>query len=788
MRLSHKLLFAAGLSLASAAGLHLQAVVEARGAAVRDAGEGADAAMHWADAQVRDITEATRSVMQAVASEAARGDSGMCARVGMHVRNRFPDGRVTVELRDRFTNPLCGTPEHTDPQAAAQIERVIEAATHRNSFASAGAFQIRSEGASSSRIPFALPWTGEGGARGVVLAFIDPAILEDMYTRRGTAPGTTILFLSREWQIRASLPPGIRGNAPSQIKDAALGGSRTAVKSVWTATGRIVAEPVGDVWDGVGDELLVVARSEAVHLPGLRDRVPSLARDGALALALVLIGCAVGRRHGIGSPRTQASRGPGAPGELEQGRLYKAIVESSEEVMFSKTADGRYTMVNDAFLRVVGVTREQLIGTGDMLREWTPDGVKPAVDARMKVVSTGQPVVFDIDIFHHGFNQRRILNFSYMPDRNEAGEVVGMTAVGRDVTAARAEQAVLLRAKEAGEEASRSKTRFLAATSHDLRQPAQAAALYAGSLAKHVSGTAGEPLLDGLRVSLDSLGSLLQSLMGLAELESGAVTASPAPFPLSDLLDEISATHTAVAASKGIALVVVPSHATVRSDRVLLGRMLRNLVENAIKYTERGRVLVDCQVRGDAAHVEVRDSGIGIAPDDINRIWDEFAQLDNPERDRTRGLGLGLSVVRRLSELLDHPVTVRSEVGTGSSFCIEVPLAPGGEVRRALPAPATVLPAPTAEHLRDGAPGATPLVAVIDDEAQVREGLRCILEMDGFDVVACETAAEVMEGCALWGRAPSVIVADYRLRDNAVGSDAIREIRARLKRATPPSS
>ena len=335
------------------------------------------------------------------------------------------------------------------------------------------------------------------------------------------------------------------------------------------------------------------------------------------------------------------------------------------------------------------------------------------------------------------------------------------------------EEAETLReaARQRAEEADRAKTRFLAATSHDLRQPLQAATMYASLLASHTRGTPSARVCEKMETSLTALNSLLSALLDTAQLESGAVQPRMTTFPISALLDELRTVYTPVAAAKGLSFTVVPNDVCIQSDRILLSRIVRNLVENAVRYTERGRVMVDCfPVHDGELAIEVRDTGIGIPQDKFQAVWEEFTQLSNPERKREGGIGLGLNIVRKLSQVLGHPVTMHSQLGTGSTFTLSVPIVSGIPVRPA----AGVLFQP---GLREGT-----RVLIIDDDADASDALQGLLESWG---AICEVAAD---GPAAVRHSeefrPDLVISDYRL-PGMTGTSAIEAVRKGLGRRVP---
>ena len=258
----------------------------------------------------------------------------------------------------------------------------------------------------------------------------------------------------------------------------------------------------------------------------------------------------------------------------------------------------------------------------------------------------------------------------------------------------------------------------------------------------------------------------------MSRLDAGIIKPEIEEFALDELLEQVAASYLPVAAGKGLALDVRPSGASVRSDRTLLGRMLRNLVENALRYTERGGVRVTCHADGPTLRIEIADSGIGIPPDHLDRIWEEFHQVGNPERDRTQGLGLGLAIVQRISGLLGHRVDVRSAPGHGSVFTISVPAAPS----RSSTVPKA---APSVER------GAGQFAVLVDDDAIVLLGLKAMFEEWGYQVLVAGSTDDALARLERAGRTPDIVVADYRLREGRVGTEAILSIRQRYGESIP---
>lgn len=327
-------------------------------------------------------------------------------------------------------------------------------------------------------------------------------------------------------------------------------------------------------------------------------------------------------------------------------------------------------------------------------------------------------------------------------------------------------------ARRQAEEANSAKTRFLAAASHDLRQPLQAMTLFTHAVAQEVeAGHAPDAVLAGnLQSSCESLEALLDSLLDLSRVEAGALKPEIRAVPLQPLFDRIHREFADQAAAKELRLCVAYTRRVVRSDPAMLERMLRNLTANALRYTEKGGILIGCRQRGGRVRIEVRDSGIGIPDAARAEIFREFHQLGNPERDRRKGLGLGLSIVNALAQRLDHGIDVRSAPGRGSVFAIEL-------------AAGTLAPEATSAkpELPDRLRGQ--LLAVIDDEAMIREATSCLLGGWGCAVVAGEDADKVLAQAG--DRMPAAILADWRLREGRLGTDEVARIRAHFGHAIP---
>jgi CheY-like chemotaxis protein/anti-sigma regulatory factor (Ser/Thr protein kinase) len=349
--------------------------------------------------------------------------------------------------------------------------------------------------------------------------------------------------------------------------------------------------------------------------------------------------------------------------------------------------------------------------------------------------------------------------------------VLGMLAVSRlhngnimEMLRLRFENADLAAAlrvqKEAAEAASLAKTRFLASASHDLRQPVHALGLFVGALRGYPLDDTPRQLVDRIEDSVSAMDGLFSALLDISRLDAGVVAPEWQIFPIQPLLDRVLRDYAVEAAAKGVSLRARKAAWFVRSDPVLLERILRNLVSNAVRYTDRGGVLVGCRKRA-ALRIEVWDSGKGIPKADLQRVFEEFYQLDNPERDRAHGLGLGLAIVRRLADLLGHALHIASRPGRGSVFAVDVPLAEAARAARPIPAPGTA---------RRG------LILVVDDETAIQDGMRSLLQGWGHEVICAGSGAEMLGRVADRPTRPDLIICDYRLRGSETGAEVISRL------------
>jgi PAS domain S-box-containing protein len=450
---------------------------------------------------------------------------------------------------------------------------------------------------------------------------------------------------------------------------------------------------------------------------------------------------------------------------------------------------GRFLRVNDTFCRMTGYSREELLGLTfkDISH---PDDLPADLEQYRRLVSG------EISSYLREKRHRRkdgtvvwvlVAATALRDERGHTTLVLGdILDITNDKVAAerlRKSEAAQRSAKEEAQRASAAKSRFLAASSHDLRQPLQSLILFTGVLKKYVQGARGQQALKQLEDGLGALKALLDSLLDVSKLDAGMVTPEIIDFPISEVLDEIAASYAPIASAKGLGWRVESCSDWVRSDKTLLGRVLRNLIENALRYTVSGHIRIVCgRVGGggigggvgERLRIAVEDTGIGIPADHLDRIFEEFHQVGNPARDRRQGLGLGLAIVRRISNLLDHRIEARSTLGEGSTFSIELPLGAQGS---ACP--------PDREDTSPGQEGRGRLAVVVDDDAMVLDSLQAILTDWGYQVLTAADTEQAIAEVREVGRPPDIVIADYRLREGHTGMEAIYTVRALFDQPIP---
>jgi PAS domain S-box-containing protein len=430
----------------------------------------------------------------------------------------------------------------------------------------------------------------------------------------------------------------------------------------------------------------------------------------------------------------------------------RALLDNIPCLAWMKDEQCRFVAVNTPFANTFGYTSpDELVGQNDFAiappemaetyRASDQEVMDRCVSTRVEeIIETG--------------NGRRWFE-TYKSPVILDGRIIGTAGFAHDITERRQADAALQAAKAEAERANRAKSRFLAAASHDLRQPLAALVLYVDVLKGRIGHSEG-PLLRNISSCVSSLNELLTDLLDLSKLDAGVVVPDIVDFPIADVLANLIAVHAPEAQLKGLRLRWRPSRFVAHTDPVLFQRLLGNLIANAIRYTEHGGVLVACRRRQGRYRIEVWDTGIGIPEDKSSEIFEEFRQLGHDERNR--GSGLGLAIVARTARLLGLQIDVRSRLGRGSLFAVDVP---AGKARK-MPTRRTAKRRP----LRIG---------LVDDNPDVLTAMSCSLEAMGHTVVAAASGDELLG--MLGRKAPDVVVSDYRLPGGQTGFDVVAAAR-----------
>lgn len=453
---------------------------------------------------------------------------------------------------------------------------------------------------------------------------------------------------------------------------------------------------------------------------------------------------------------------------------FRTLLDSAPDAMIIVDRKGRMAIVNEQAERMFGYGRGELLGRRiemllpERLRKEHQDFRKTFVaDPEVRPMGLGRNLVA-----RRSDGTEFPVEISLSPAVTSSGTFV--SSVIRDVTERKRMEQEINEARLEAERANKANSAFLAAASHDLRQPVQALSLLNGALRRTVTNARALDMIESQEHSLTAMTNLLNSLLDISRLDAGAITPEIEDFPIQRLIDRLSAEFGRQASHKGLVFIAESCTSTICSDPNLLSEIIQNLVSNAIRYTEKGSVRLACSYLDGHCRIEVRDTGIGIEKDQLEAIFQEFHQGTSPSASK-EGFGLGLAIVRRLADLLEHEVGVESTLGKGSCFSVTVPSAvsieDGGNVDAG---------GDSAER-----PGGAGLVVLVEDDANVAGAWGMLLEAEGYEVVTAGTVAEadaVVEGLV---KIPSLIISDYHLADGSTGVESVVHIRKHFGEEIP---
>lgn len=475
--------------------------------------------------------------------------------------------------------------------------------------------------------------------------------------------------------------------------------------------------------------------------------------------------------------KTSSNTRHGAPDQpdAKSAGFFEAVLESAPDAMIVVNDQGLISVVNGQAEQMFGYTRDQLLN--QPIELLIPQRLRKG-HTRERNEYLNAPRLRQMGIGRELFGRRSDgsefpTEISLSPLKTEAGLFVSSAI--RDVTVRKQLEDDIIAARHEAERANKANSAFLAAASHDLRQPVQALSLLTGALRRTVTDARALEMIEIQNRSLTAMTNLLNSLLDISRLDAGAVSPEFEEFSVSMLIDRLSGEFARQASHKGLNFEALPSTAVVRSDVNLLGEILQNLVSNGIRYTDEGSVRLHCEVADDKCRVSVTDTGIGIQADQLDEIFEEFHQC-NPTSSSKEGFGLGLAIVQRLASVLDHKIEVRSVPGEGSCFSIAVPLVAGDSLTAAAD------PEPAAVPDTNKASG---FIVLVEDDREVAAGLTMLFESAGYTVVAAVSRSEAMKKIEKSTSPPDLIVSDYHLADADTGVTTIRSLRESARKNLP---
>jgi PAS domain S-box-containing protein len=462
--------------------------------------------------------------------------------------------------------------------------------------------------------------------------------------------------------------------------------------------------------------------------------------------------------------------------------LARAALDAAPDAMLIIDASGIIRFANQQVSALFGYAHDEIIGQS--IEKLMPERFRARhVGHREHYVSTVRvrPMGAGLDLFGRRRNGTEFPVEISLSPIEDVGRTLVAAAI-RDVTDRKRVEAELIMARETAEaarvladqaresadRANQGKSRFLATASHDLRQPLQTLELLNGALRRRATDHYAIEALSQQEQAIGAMSRLLNALLDISKLESGAIRPEPTDFTVAAIFEELRMEFASIAANKGLRLEVESCQDAVYSDPSLVEQILRNLVSNAVKYTREGCVRLRCLHEASLVRIEVLDTGIGIPPDQLPYIYDEFYQIGVPTNSSRDGYGLGLSIVQRLVKLLTLKLDVRSEVGRGSAFSLVLPASTGHDV--------------TADRTSSRSPlsGAQPIgearVLVVEDNVSVRQATCLLLELEGYHVTPVASLSEALQHIQK-GHGVDLLITDYHLSDGETGTQVIATLR-----------
>ena len=455
---------------------------------------------------------------------------------------------------------------------------------------------------------------------------------------------------------------------------------------------------------------------------------------------------------------------------------FRNVLESAPDAMIIIDHFGKITVVNEQTEKMFGYTRRQLLG--EEVEMLLPEDLRERhISHRAGFAANPQlrPMGGDLELFGRRSDGSLFpVEISLSPFTSASGAFI--SSVIRDVTSRKEMEEELIAARQAAERANKANTAFLAAASHDLRQPVQALALLNGALRRTVKDELSLEMIQSQQNSLDAMTNLLNSLLDISRLDAGKVEPEFEDFRIQRLIDRLHAEFSRQARQKGLQFEAdACEQVVIRSDPNLLGEIIQNFVSNAIRYTDQGAVSLTCRAAGHELWIDVTDTGIGIDAAQLDEIFQEFHQIKNPGLE-TEGFGLGLAIVKRLAELLGHRIQVESSVGQGSTFSVCLPIVERRDETRSESKGAADEPA---------AARGTGMILLVEDNPKVAKAWGLLLEAEGFRVATAESATEVAEVTRDLDTPPDLIISDFHLVDGSTGVEAVEIVRIAFDREIP---